>query len=594
MERSSAERRESLEDLLRIPLARVKDVSERDGFYMLGVETESRRALTALGQTTHARYVRRDADGLIRARLQTGIEAGGVSVVTVSGPSKAGKSRTLAEAVAACVPEAWLIAPTDARAFYSLARRRAPSQLDHASGCVIWIDDIEPFVAEHGLNAITLELLRSWRRPVLVAATHGGKGGKVTTDAAFAERTGDLLRRYEPVRLSSELTDHEITQLPELDSPETQQQARAFGEFMIAAPELLGRYRNTTDSPEGVAVTRAAVDWRRVGMVRAAPSEALEATYIHYLNGPADPARFERGLQWATTPLYAHVALLQGRDEYTPYDYVAAQEKRAIPGETFETIVQRFATSEELAIDVGVAALEGDDIGRAEQAFRVGDSRNDAICAYNLGVLLQRRADHHGAHAAFSRADRRGLAAGARMLGVLFAEAGDVGRAEEAYRRAYERGYTAAATDLAGLLIQRGDGEGAEAVCRSADERGDAAAASNLGVLLQQRGDRDGAEAAYRRADERGNAIGAYNLGLLLQSLGDHHGAQAAFQRANQRGHAASADNRGARLRQRGDVRDAHAGWEPASAPRAPEVIREAPEAPRDPRRAGTSSDPSN
>ena len=142
---------------------------------------------------------------------------------------------------------------------------------------------------------------------------------------------------------------------------------------MIAAPELLGRYQNTTDSPEGVAVTRAAVDWRQVGMVRAAPVEALEATYIHYLNGRADPTRFERGLQWATTPLYAHVALLQGRDEYTPYDYVAAQENRAIPGETFETIVERFATGEELTIDVGVAALEGDDIERAEQAFRVGD-----------------------------------------------------------------------------------------------------------------------------------------------------------------------------------------------------------------------------
>ena len=174
----SAERRESLEDLLRIPLARVKDLAERDGFYMLGVETESRKALKALGQTTHARYVPRDADGLIRARLQAGIEAGGVSLVAVSGPSNAGKSRTLAEAVAACLPDAWLMAPTDAAAFYALARGRPPSQLDVATGCVIWIDDIEPFVAEYGLNAVTLELLRLWRRPVLVVGDPRRQGRK--------------------------------------------------------------------------------------------------------------------------------------------------------------------------------------------------------------------------------------------------------------------------------------------------------------------------------------------------------------------------------------------------------------------------------
>ena len=207
---------------------------------------------------------------MLRRRLQQAIGAGGVSLIVVSGPSKAGKSRTLAEALIASAPAAWLLAPRDQVALVAMARERVPSPVGSASPCVIWLDDIEPFVADPGLSPETLELLRSWRRPVLVVGTHGGKGTKLAEDGGFAERTSDLLRRHEPFRLRPELSAGEQARLAELSSREVAEQAHVLGEFMIAAPVLIDRYESVGECPEGVAVTRAAVDWRRAGIVRRA------------------------------------------------------------------------------------------------------------------------------------------------------------------------------------------------------------------------------------------------------------------------------------------------------------------------------------
>jgi hypothetical protein len=177
--------------------------------------------------------------------------------------------------------------------------------------------------------------------------------------------------------------------LRSLTSEDMAQRAESLGEFMIAAPALLDRYLDTRDCPEGVAVTRAAVDRRRAGLVRPAPGEALEALYEIHLNGPVDTERFQRGLRWATAPIYASVALLQGRTHYEPYDYVAAWDTRPIAEQTFTRIVEQFATAEELGSTVGIAAIARDELDRAETAFRAADARDDANGAFNLGVLLR-------------------------------------------------------------------------------------------------------------------------------------------------------------------------------------------------------------
>jgi hypothetical protein len=123
--RSSSEVDESREQMLRVPPIRVGDLADRAGFYELGVETEALQALRALGShDKHADYVRRDIDEALRRRLQRAVEVGGVSLIVVSGPPTAGKSRTLAEGLVATVPDAWLLAPRGRKGVDELARGR--------------------------------------------------------------------------------------------------------------------------------------------------------------------------------------------------------------------------------------------------------------------------------------------------------------------------------------------------------------------------------------------------------------------------------------------------------------------------------------
>jgi hypothetical protein len=110
--RQRAESRETWSALLRRPPERVAELVASAGFYELGVETEAGEALAALGRSDdrHAPYVARDADAELHTRLLAASAGDRAELIVLSGPAKAGKSRTLAE-VAARLPDAWLLAP---------------------------------------------------------------------------------------------------------------------------------------------------------------------------------------------------------------------------------------------------------------------------------------------------------------------------------------------------------------------------------------------------------------------------------------------------------------------------------------------------
>jgi tetratricopeptide (TPR) repeat protein len=200
---------------------RVSEVAEGNGFYKLGVVEESREALAATGVLPGkgAPYVERDVDGELRALLRKGSEPGGPALVVVSGPPLVGKSRTLAQALSAELPDAWLLAPRDAGALISLGRQggaRSPFQT-----WVIWLDDLERFVAggEDGLNAGSLGLFGAWRKPPLIVATAGGKGLRLAQHAAFhSELQAQLLNLEEvaSVNLGDSLSEAELTRLRSL------------------------------------------------------------------------------------------------------------------------------------------------------------------------------------------------------------------------------------------------------------------------------------------------------------------------------------------------------------------------------------------
>jgi tetratricopeptide (TPR) repeat protein len=568
-----AEGREERDTLWVKPPAKVGELTAGEGIYVLGVETEAPEALDAadLHGHEHAPYVPREVDRPLRERLRVAATLDAVTLIVLYGPSKSGKSRTLLEAVQETVSDAWLIGARDAGALARLARGRPPPEIA-AGACVIWLDDIERFVVGpggDGLDADTLEAFERWRRPVLVLATAGGKGRQLAGAEAerFAEPITDMLRAHRPLELTPWLSPDERRGLGSLDtySPEAAERIgeEGVGEFMIAASKLRERLAAGVSCPEGLAVTQAAVDWRRVGLIRPIPGDALRTLYVNYLPGPSSATRLERGLEWATAPLYSQVALLQGRDAYEPYDYIVRYEQqrgRPVPVETWDAILDTYADKGEL-LNIGVTAWAAADWQHSERAFRRGDEHGDARAAFNIGVLLAQREDVEGAEAAWRRADEGGVAAAAYNLGVRLQKCGDLEGAEAAYRRAEKRGDISAANNLGDVLSRRGDLEGAEAAYLRGDEAGLAAAAYNLGMLLAQRGDLKGAEEAYLRGDDRGSADAAFNLGVLLAQRGDLEAAEAAYARGDERSDARSANNLGELLRRRGDLDGAEAAW---------------------------------
>ena len=160
----------------------------------------------------------------------------------------------------------------------------------------------------------------------------------------------------------------------------------------------------------------------------------------------------------------------------------------------------------------------------------------EAVGAFNLGLLLEAHGSLVEAQAAYGRADDRGHGAAASNLGRLLEQQGKLSEAEAAYRRADQRGDPEGAFNLGVLLEERDDRDEAAAAYRRAVDWGHDAAASNLGVLLEELGALDEAEAAYRRADDRDDAVAAFNLGVLLEERGALTDAEEAYRRAERRG----------------------------------------------------------
>jgi hypothetical protein len=188
------------------PPRRVSDALADDGMYGLGVEVEAREALEAAQLTgRHAPYVERDVDEVLRDRLAAASRTANASIIVLDGPSKAGKSRTVLEALRVVaqpanggLADAPLVEPKDAAALATLASGPPLRELKARVPCVVWLDDIEPFVraGDEGLNVETLaDWFNQWGCPVLLLATAGGKSRGTAPTSDYADHLANLLAR---------------------------------------------------------------------------------------------------------------------------------------------------------------------------------------------------------------------------------------------------------------------------------------------------------------------------------------------------------------------------------------------------------------
>ncbi|MER6288671.1 tetratricopeptide repeat protein [Streptomyces sviceus] len=304
------ELRDRLERLLWIPLTEDGGIPRVDAVdpYDIGV---SRSKYGNRPET--APYVpRHPQDGQLDAALAE------ARFVVLLGPAKAGKSRTLYEALNRVLPGARLMVPRpdgpDHRVLDDLSRLALPTGADPR---VLWLDDLHRYLQPGGLDLQILDRLARQDPPVVVVATLPARQRAALTgmenDVGRVSRTvlGKARTVKLPSRLGAEGTAAARHLYPGEDFAE-----RGIGELMVAAPALEQRFDDGVETcPAGWAVVKAATDWYRMGMTEPVPENRLRRLFdvylaVHHPQFDADDALFNTGLEWAREPVAGGVALL--------------------------------------------------------------------------------------------------------------------------------------------------------------------------------------------------------------------------------------------------------------------------------------------
>lgn len=526
-----------------------------------------------------APYVRRrEADAAIRGMLHS---AGApYPFVIVWGTTKAGKSRTLAEALRATfTDDPAVVVPRDGQALAELARKGIDSLVDNKPAVVV-LDDLDPA----GLGALTTEVLGLVRSWAVIAATMTAKrrSDVETSDGEVGRNARAALAASAQYDLASEPpTGAEKAEAERLYPAEHFDGSIA--EVLVGAQQLLALYRAAPDKhPAGCAIVRAAVDARRAGVSRPLKDAELRRLFPRYLQAiqvgllPTDDS-FTAGISWATHPVASQVALLKqanpGRNppEWVVFDHaVTADEgyadyhRRLVPDETWTELIGMLPPED--AFPIGMTTHDHETaIAAFRKAASSGQANVSGVAAYNLGLLLEAQGDLDEARAAYQQAVDSGHPDAAPMaslnIGSILIAQDDLDGARAAFQAAVDSGHPDASlmarANLGLLLEAEGDLAGARAAYQAAIDSGHAEAAANgrlnMGNLQRTQDDLDGARASYQAAIGSGHPDAspkaALNLGMLLEAHDDLRGAQSAYRTAIASGHADAAPIAALRLR---------------------------------------------
>jgi tetratricopeptide (TPR) repeat protein len=510
--------------------------------------------------------------------------------VIVWGTTKAGKSRTLAEALRGVfVDDPAVILPRDEHALAELSRLQVQDFMDRRPALVV-LDDLDP----SGLESLTTEVLRTVRGWATIAATMtahrraevlqtGSEAG--IARAALAATSGQLELSSAPPTGAEKVEAERLYPQEQFDG--------SIAETLVGAAELIARYRASQDSaPAGCAVMRAAIDARRGGLARPVTDPELRRLFPFYLRAvridlqPTDD-EFTNGIQWATRPVASQVALLrQVPNGVSPawmvFDHAVTADEgggggppRRFPSTTWAELTDVLPVDD--TYGVGTAAFVRGESAAAITAFNKAATSSDINVAagsgLSLGLLRQQNGDVTGARAAYQKVMESGhplvAPAGAWGLGNLLKNNGDAEGAAAAFQRAIDSGHPdyapPAALGLGQVREKKGDTEGAKAAYQLAVDSGHPVqapvAARLLAMLLERLGKWEGARTNFQYVIDSGAHDApkvALYLGNMLREHGDVEGAAAAYQRAIDSGDpedAPFAANRlGSLLEEQGDV----------------------------------------
>ncbi|MEV0773798.1 tetratricopeptide repeat protein, partial [Nocardia salmonicida] len=516
---------------------------------VFGRSGESGMRDTYLPRTAH------DVD----ARLAHALTGG--RLVVVVGPSKAGKSRTLFEAVLAHDRRARVVWPvTDGIGELAVDPRIATS----ADSLVVWLDDLHEYLTgTAGLTPAVLARLSG--RPgstVVVATLRSEMRAQLRGGGELGQDTRMLLEQAVTIDLASTSNDADERAAAERAYPGYGNDRYGLGEGLAGAPELLIRYDDARAAdPELYTVVAVAVDWARIGRTDPIPEPVLTDLALRELRTThahldVTTAGLRAAIHTARTPPLGagrtaalHTSFLDEVTRgYRAFDYLTAADDgqhhrtpRPIPDTYWHDATSDSDNNTLFA--VGVAAHRRDNTPAATTLFRKAAEAGNSDAMNNLGLVLKQCGDLVEAESWFRKGAEAGVGVAMYNLGFLIAQRGDLVEAESWFRKAVEAGDNDAMnnlglppellgkfaktiarntiTNLGFLLEQRGDLDEAEAWFRTAIEAGDNDAMTNLGLLLERRGDLVEAEAWFRTAIEAGDNDAMTNLGLLLERRGD-------------------------------------------------------------------------
>ncbi|MFG2943670.1 tetratricopeptide repeat protein [Streptomyces adustus] len=383
-------------------------------------------------------YVERDID----AGLHGWHERDDLLVVT--GGPLSGKSRTAWSAGAhAAGHSGRVFAPapgTDLRGLPETLHGRAGRH-------VLWLDQLEDHLGEHGLNLGLLGRLAVLRVPVVATMR----------DEVYEEhRFGDgpaskLLARARVARVGSRWSGRELARLAGHRDDDRLADALEWSDegvtqFLALGPELYDLWHSSgwSDSrhPYGHLLVRAAVDLARCGVTGGVPRALLEGACRYYSARRPRSESFQDAVAWAATGRHGAAGLLvrvPGRDAGTE-----GEETWRAHGSLVADAMRRSALSS-LPTGVWLHALEG--------------------TAYDADV---QRTVRETAHAVFAPRAEAGDPEAMHLMGVLGRVTKDEATELKWFRRAADAGRTDLAAQVGELLLGQGKAEEALPYLRAA------------------------------------------------------------------------------------------------------------------------------
>lgn len=441
----------------------------------------------------------------------------GDRLVLLIGPSKAGKTRTLFEAVRRELPTARVVVPDRT----SIAELPACEEFrTHADTLVVWLEDIDEFTrSDRPLTPrLFAALTARSARTVVVATVRSEKYEELLVGGELARDIRTVFEQANRIELAP-TSDSETEQAAAAERyPSVDLTRYGLAEMLVGAPALLARYRRgrTTSVVSAQvaaysAVVEVVIDWARIGRLDRIPEDRLtqlardvvDTRYSAYdiaendlTTAIAEARRPQEGTgqttaidsEWLTNPR------IRG---YRPFDYLVAADDIDNPRPIPDAYWHR-ATADadiESLIAVGIGALYRGLPTTAETLFRRAADLGDADAMFHLGLSLW--------------------------------EQGEIDEAETWYYRAADAGQTAAMNNLGLLLKKRGEVDEAETWFRRGADAGQVDAMNNLGLLLEKRGAIGEAETWYHHAADLGDADATTSFfSLLLDQLGDEVGEE--------------------------------------------------------------------